>query len=97
GGAHEEDRLASCLEGERRRDGEIGENSDAPDGRGWQDRPAVGLVVERHIARYHWEIERPAGLRNPAHAADELAHDLRPFRLAEVEVVRNTERPAPHL
>ncbi len=39
----------------------------AADGRRRQDAPAVGLVVERHIARHDREIERAAGLADAAH------------------------------
>ena len=54
---------------------------------------AVGLVVERHVAGHDREVERLAGLRDAADAADELAHDLRPFRIAEIEIVGDGERP----
>ena len=80
------------LEGERRRGGEILQQADPADGGGRQDGPAVGLIVERHVAGHHREIQRPAGFRDPAHAADELAHDLGPFRIAEIEVVGEGER-----
>ena len=72
--------------------GEILQQADPADGGGRQDGPAVGFIVERHVAGHHREIQRPAGFRNPADAADELAHDLRPFRIAEIEVVGEGER-----
>ena len=77
----------SRLEGERRRLGEIVEKADAADRRGRQDRAAVGLVVERDIAGNDREIERAAGFADAADAADQLAHDLGPLRIAEIEIV----------
>jgi hypothetical protein len=57
-------------------------------------RPLVSFV-ERDIAGHDREIERLARLRNAAHAADQLAHDLGPLRIAEIEIVGDRERPAP--
>ena len=91
--ADQQDRLALGLERERHRFGEFVEQTDAADGRRRQDRPAVGLVVERDIAGHDREIERAAGFADAADAADELAHDFRPLRIAEIEVVGDRQRP----
>ena len=61
--------------------------ADAADGRGGQDRLAVGFVVKRHVARHDGEVERAARLADAFDRADELAHDLGLFGVAEVEVV----------
>ena len=64
--ADEQDGLVGGLEGERRRLGEIVDQADAADRGRRQDRPAVGLVVERDIAGHDREIERLAGLGDAA-------------------------------
>src|SRR5262249_26027221 len=74
--ADQEDRLARGLESKRRRFGEIVEHTDAADRGRRQDRPSVGLVVERDVAGDDREVERAAGLANALQAADELAHDF---------------------
>src|SRR5262249_9111549 len=84
--------MVSGLEGERRRFGEIVEKAYPADGRRRKDRPAIGLVVERHVARHDRNLERPAGVGYALDAADELPHDLRPLRAAEIEVVGEGER-----
>ena len=71
---------------------DVVEHADAADRRRRQDAAAVGLVVERDVAGDDREIERPAGLADAADAADELAHDLRPLGIAEIEVVGDGER-----
>ena len=81
------------FEGERRRCREIVDQADAADGRRRQDRASVGLVVERDIAGHDREIERLAGFGDATNAADELPHDLRPLRIAEIEIVGDGERP----
>src|SRR5882757_11225682 len=85
--ADHHDRIALALEGDRRRLLEIIEHADAADRWRRQDRAPVGLVVERDVARDDRERERLAGFRNAADTSDELAHDLRPLRIAEVEIV----------
>ena len=52
----------------------------------------LGLVVERDVARDDREVERAAGLGHALDAADELAHDLGPLRIAEVHAVGGGER-----
>jgi hypothetical protein len=57
---------------------------------------AVGLVVERDIARHDGKLQRLAGIGDAVDRADELAHDLRPLGVAEIEIVRQRQRPRPH-
>ena len=64
--ADEEDRLALGLEGERRHLPPVGEQADAADRRRRRDRLAVGLVVERDVARDDREVERAAGFADAA-------------------------------
>ena len=99
GAADQQDRLVLGLERQRRGFGEIVQQSDAADRRRRQDAAAQffsrksGLVVERDIAGHHREVERAAGFRDALQAADELAHDFRPLRIAEIEIVGDGERP----
>ncbi len=90
--AQQEDLLAGSLRRDGDAFGEIVEHADAADGRGRQDRPALGLVVERDVAGDDGEVEFAAGLADAADAADELAHDLRPLGIAEIEVVGDGQR-----
>src|ERR1700724_4120641 len=89
-----QDRLVRGLEGQGCGFGEIVEQSDAADRGRRKDAAAVGLVVERDVAGHDREVERAAGFRNALQAADELAHDLRPLRIAEIEIVGDRKRPA---
>src|SRR6185312_345094 len=50
------------------------------------------LVVERDIARNDGKVERSRGFGYALDAADELAHRLRPLRIAEIEIVGQRER-----
>src|ERR1700722_12677658 len=81
--AYQEDRLARGLEGEGGGFGEIVEQPDAADRRRRQNAASVGLVVKRDVAGDDGEIQRAARLRDALQAADELAHDFRPLRIAE--------------
>jgi hypothetical protein len=72
--------------------GHIRQQANTANCRGRQDRFAVGLIVKRHVARDDREVEFPAGFADAFDAADELAHDFRAFRIAEVEVVGRRER-----
>ena len=65
----------------------VGEQADAADGGRRQDRLAVGLVVERDVAGNDGEVERAAGFADAFDGENELAHDLRPFGIAEIEIV----------
>ena len=71
---------------------QIGEQAESADDRGRENRPSVGFVVERDVARHDREVERPAGCGHALDAADELAHDFRAFGAAEIEVVGQRER-----
>ena len=53
---------------------------------------ALGLVVERDVAADDREVEGAAGLGHAFDAADELAHDLGPLRVAEIHAVGGRER-----
>jgi hypothetical protein len=68
------------------------DQADAADRGRRQDGLAVGLVVERDVARDDGEIERRAGLADALHRANELPHDLGRFGIAEVQVVGDGER-----
>ena len=52
----------------------------------WNGR-AVGLVVEADVATHDGEVECAAGLGHALDGPHDLAHDFRPFGVAEVEVV----------
>src|SRR5690242_2506597 len=71
---------------------QIRQEADTANGRRWQDRLPVGLVVERDIARNDREVEHPAGFANALDGLDECAHDLGPLRVAKVEVVSDGDR-----
>ena len=75
---------------------DIRQKPDAADRRRRQDALAVGLVVERDIAGDDRVVERQAGFAHAFDAVDELAHDLRPFRIAEVHVVGEGDRQGAH-
>ena len=85
--ADEQDHVIGVLEGDGRHVVDVRDEADAADGRGRQDALAVGLVVERDIARDDGEGEHGAGFRQAFDGVHELAHDLGPLRVAEVEVV----------
>src|SRR5260370_1323495 len=80
-------RLVPALEGACCRFGEVGAEALPADGGRGQDRAAIGLVVERDVARHHREVEGLAGVGDAADRAHELAHDLRPLGVAEIEIV----------
>src|SRR4051794_17993188 len=52
----------------------------------------LGLVVEADVAAHDREVEGAAGFGHTLEAADELAHDLGPLRVAEVEAVGDRKR-----
>src|SRR6476660_4726226 len=73
------------------------EDPDSADRRRWKDREAgpilvLGFIVERYVPAHDREIERLCSLGHALDAADELAHDLGPLRIAEVQAVRDGER-----
>ena len=71
-----------------------GTSADAADDRRRRDRPAVGLVVERHVAGDDRDAERLRGLRDPLDRLRELVRDLRLLGIAEVEAVGEPDRLA---
>src|SRR3954454_14895767 len=92
--------MVVSLEANRRALLPIVEQTDAADRGGGEDGEAgavfaFGLVVEADVAAHDGEIERSAGLGNAFDTADELAHDLRPLRVAEVEAIGDRERLRP--
>ena len=64
-----------------------GQKPHGADGRRRQDARAVGFVVKADVARDDRHVQRRAGLADPFQRADELAHDLGLFGVAEVQVV----------
>ena len=73
----------------------VGEQADAADGGRRQDAAAVGLVVKGDVARHDREVEGAAGFADAFDGADELAHDLGLFGVAEVQVVGGANGGAP--
>ncbi len=71
---------------------EIVDDPNAADRRRRQNGLAVGLVVERDVAADHREAELAAGFGHALDGAHDLAHDLRPLRVAEIEVVSHRKR-----
>ena len=71
------------------------EQPDAADDGGRVDRAAVGLVVERDVARDDRDAQRLARLRHPLDRLGELPRDLALLRVAEVETVRQPDRLGP--
>ena len=96
GAAHQQQRLVRRLEGRVARPLEVGDQAEAADRRRRQDARALGLVVEGDVAGDDREIQRPAGVGHALDAAHELAHDVRPLGVAEVEAVGDGERPRAH-
>ena len=70
----------------------IGDEADAADGGRGQDADAVGLVVERDVAGDDGKSSARQASPMPSMRADELAHDLGPLGVAEVQVVGDGER-----
>ena len=84
-------RPASRRRAERR--GRRPRGAHHPDGRRREDRDAVRLVVERDVPGDDGRLERAAREREAPHRRGELAEDLGPLGVAEVEAVRDRERP----
>ena len=95
-GSDQVDCLALCLERHRHHCGVIVDQPDAADRGRWQDGAAtagrLALVVERDIARDDREVERATGRSHAFEGMDELAHDLGPLRIGEIEAVGHCQR-----
>ena len=74
-------------------DARVLQHAEAADRRRRQDALALGLIVKADIAGDDGEIQRLAGRRHAADGGGELAHDLGLFRIAEIHVVGDGERP----
>ena len=73
----------------------VGHETDAPDDGCRMDRAAVGVVVERDVARDDRQTESLARLRHPLDHLRELPPDLRLLRVAEVEAIGEPEWLSP--
>src|SRR5262245_23855880 len=95
--AEQDECLPFGLEPDRRGPLPIVEQADAADRGGGKDGEArsvliLRLVVEADVAAHDWEVECAAGFGHAFDAADELAHDFGPLRIAEVEAVGDRQR-----
>ena len=63
--------------------------------RGVDGRP-VGLVVEADVAAHHRNLQGQAGFAHAEDRLGELPHHLFPFRVAEVQAVREPQRRRAH-
>ena len=63
------------------------------DDRRRQDGLSLGLIVERHVAPDHRDVEGPASQADALHRLLELPQDLRALRRAEVEAIGEAEGP----
>src|SRR5207248_4308806 len=68
--------------------------ADHPDHRRRDHGLALGLVVERDVARHDRRLQGRAGLRDPEAGLLELPHDLGALGVAEVQTVGDRERLA---
>src|SRR2546429_3506079 len=66
--------------------------ADHPDHRRRKHGLALGLVVERDVARHDRRLQGRAGLRDPEAGLLELPHDLGALGVAEVQTVGDRER-----
>ena len=92
GGSDQHPVVAVLHAGEVGAEGVVGDQADGADGGGRRNGCAVGLVVERDVAAHDREVQLAAGLGHALDGADDLAHDLGPLRIAEVEVVGDGDR-----
>ena len=72
------------------------QQADRANGGGGQDAFAVGFVIQRHVARYDGHVQRGNRFADAFQRANELAHDLGLFGVAEVKVVGGRQRQRPH-
>src|SRR5438270_12804480 len=74
--------------------------TDAADRGSGEDREGVavlvlGLIIEADVSAHDREVERAARFGDAFDATDELAHDIGPLRVAEVEAVSDRQRLRP--
>ena len=93
--ADQNDHLAFGRETDLRHPGPVHDQADTADGRCWQNALSIRLVVKRDVAGHDREVERAAGFADTFYRVDELAHDLGPFGVAEVEIVGRGKRERP--
>jgi hypothetical protein len=79
--------IAGALKVRRNGLRNIVQNADDADHRRGIDADAFGLVIERDIAAGDRRAERGAGFADAVDGRRKLGHDLRLFRVAEVEAV----------
>ena len=91
GGGEEDDVALAPSPGHRPH---VLDEPDAADDRRRVDRPPIRLVVERHVPRDDRGAERLGGQRHPLDRLRELPGDLGLLRVAEVQAVRQRERPS---
>ena len=60
--------------------------------RSGQNRLTVGFVIEADVSARDGNLQLAAGVADAGNRTGELPHDLRPFRVAEVEAVRRADR-----
>src|SRR4029079_17659165 len=90
--ADEDQEVALALQLDVGHARDVRHEADAADGGRGRNADAVGLVVERDVARYDRVVEHAAGFRHALHRAVELAHYLGPLGVGEVHVVGDGER-----
>ena len=71
----------------------IVEKADHADGGSRVDSPPLRLVVEGNVPRHDGNVPLAAGLGDPPDGLLELPHDLRPFRVAEVQAIGHPDGP----
>src|SRR5437764_11415373 len=91
--AQQDDLVALALEGGSRDVLERLDDAHHADDRRWIDGAERVLVVERHIAAGDRRAERLASVAHSAHGFAKLVVDLGLSRIAEVEIVRDRQRP----
>ncbi len=93
--AQEEDDIAIVLEPGRAPKGQVVEQADHPDHGSRWDVAFTGLVVEADVAAHDGQLEGAAGIGEASDALLQLAEDLRPLRITEVQAVGDRDRPGP--
>ncbi len=94
--ADQDQRIALGHAAEAGDDVVVGQQAHGADGRGRRNGDAVGLVIQRHIPGHDREDQFAAGLGHAVDGAHDLAHDLGPLRIAEVQIVGDGDGAAAH-